>query len=60
MNKWKLVGVGAMVLGFVATILGNKAGDEQQKQEIDDAVEAKFRELQSANDISDDEEEEAE
>lgn len=59
MNKWTMVGIGATVLGFVATILGNKAGDEKQREEIDAAVEAKFRELSEATDENVSEEEEA-
>lgn len=58
--NWKLVGIGTTVLGVVATLLGSKAGDEVQKAEIEEAVEAKFKELNETNGVSDDEEEEAE
>ena len=58
--NWKLVGIGTTILGVVATLLGSKAGDEVQKAEIEAAVEAKFKELNETNDVSDDEEEEAE
>ena len=59
--NWKLVGIGTTILGVVATLLGSKAGDEVQKAEIEAAVDARFKELsENNNDVSDEEEEEAE
>ena len=62
MSKWTVVGIGATILGFIATLIGNKAEGEGRKAEIGAAVEAavdaRFKGLsESAVDVSDEEEE---
>lgn len=43
MNKFKIIGLVATGIGFVATILGNWAGEKQQDEIIDEKVDKKLK-----------------
>lgn len=47
MNKFKIIGLVATGIGFVATILGNWAGEKQQDEIIDEKVDKKLKEYLS-------------
>lgn len=47
MNKFKIIGLVATGIGFVATVLGNWAGEKQQDEVINEKVDKKLKEYLS-------------
>lgn len=48
MNKFKIFGLVATGIGFVATLLGNWASEKQQEELIEEKVDKKLKEMTSA------------